>query len=322
MKGILRFFALPLILLAFGISLNGCGGGSSSSDDAVIPGIPSNVSATPGDTKVTVSWNAVPGASSYTIYYAETSDVMNNVNANKISATNSCVIDGLTNGTRYYFVVTAENTAGVSDESEEVSAIPIAKPKGSSAFPGDTEVVVYCQPVKFAASYNLYYSTDPDFDKTTYIKITDMNNPQTVPDLSNDTTYYFVITAVNDDGVEGPISSVAIATPSAIPQAPPSPTGVTVTGGPASITVKWYTSYEATDYRIYYMTPSTTSTLEVMTLGMSDTVSAEPFGVAATQTHIVSGLSAANSYSIVVTALKGINQSVGQETPKTTTPSS
>ena len=250
MKGILRFFALPLILLAFGISLNGCGGGSSSTFLPVAPGTPSSVSATPGDSKVIVGWNAVSGASSYNIYYATTPGVTKSTGIKIENATSPYEISGLTNGTPYYFVVTAVNAFGESSESTEVSATPIpipAKPKGSSAYSGNNQAVVYCQSVDSATSYNLYYSTTTGVNTTTYTeKITGITNPYTLTGLSNGTTYYFVITAVNAAG-EGPISSETTATPSATqPQPPPSPAGVLVTAGIASITVDWYTCYTAT----------------------------------------------------------------------------
>ncbi len=185
--------------------------------------------------------NVVFGASSYNIYYADTPGVTKSTGTKITDATKPYEITGLTNGTTYYFVVTAVNAFGESSESVEVSATPDtipAKPKGSSAYSGNTQAVVYCQPVKSATSYNLYYSTTADVNTTNYTdKITGMTNPQTVTGLLNGTTYYFVITAVNG-AVEGPISSETTATPSATqPQPPPSPAGVTATAtGATTIT--------------------------------------------------------------------------------------
>ena len=44
----------------------------------------------------------------------------------QLGVTSPYIQMGLTNGTTYYFVVTAENTSGESVESNEVSAIPLA----------------------------------------------------------------------------------------------------------------------------------------------------------------------------------------------------
>lgn len=330
MKGILRFFALPLILLAFGISLNGCGGGSSSSVLPIAPAAPSSVTATPSDSSVTVGWNAVFGASSYNIYYATTPGVTKSTGIKIADVTKPYEVTPLTNGTPYYFVVTAVNAFGESSESAEVSATPNtipAKPKGSSAYSGNNQAVVYCQPVKSATSYNLYYSTTTGVNTTTYTgKITGMTNPQTVTGLLNGTTYYFVITAVNG-AVEGPISSETTATPSATqPQPPPSPAGVTATtAGATSIDVVWYTSFTATTYYIYYAdstVANTTADLLAMVPGVSkETVIAGPFGVNVTQLYTVTGLTTGTTYSFVVTAENPpAAESAAQESPKTATP--
>jgi len=327
MKGILRFFALPLILLVFGISLNGCGGGSSSTLLPVAPGSPSNVSATPGDSKAIVDWNTVSGASSYNIYYATTPNVTKSTGTKIENATGPYEITGLTNGTPYYFVVTAVNAFGESSESTEISATPIpipAKPKGSSAYSGNNQAVVYCQSVDSATSYNLYYSTTTGVNTTTYTgKITGITNPYTLTGLSNGTTYYLVITAVNAAG-EGPISSETTATPSATqPQPPPSPSGVLVTAGIASITVDWYTCYSATTYNIYYAASGsiTSADLLAMVPGVVKViVPAGPFGVDITQSYTVMGLTPGTTYSFVVTAENPpAAESEAQSSPKRTT---
>ncbi len=328
MKGILRFFALPLILLAFGVSLNGCGGGTSPTVLPVAPGSPSNVSATPGDTSVTVGWNAVFGASSYNIYYATTPGVTKSTGTKIEKVTSPYEVTPLTNGTPYYFVVTAVNAFGESSESAEVSATPTplpAKPKGSSAYAGNNQAVVYCQPVNSATSYNLYYSTTTGVNTTTYTdKITGMTNPQTVTGLLNGTTYYFVITAVNGAG-EGPTSSETSAIPSATqPQPPPSPAGVSATtAGATSIDVVWYTSLTATTYNVYYAdsaVASTTADLLAEVTGVTKVnIPADTFGVDVTQMYTIPGLTSGTTYSIVVTAVNAPAESGAQSSPKTAT---
>ncbi|MGE0087310.1 MAG: DUF1566 domain-containing protein [Desulfococcaceae bacterium] len=92
-----------------------------------IPGVPVNVSAQKGDGQIAISWNAVDAAIFYNVYQNETAGVSKTVySIRHIAAGNSAVIKNLSNGTAYYFVVTAVGIKGESVESVEVSATPSA----------------------------------------------------------------------------------------------------------------------------------------------------------------------------------------------------
>lgn len=93
---------------------------------AGIPSAPTNVTATAGDKQVTISWSSISGATSYNIYWSTTSGVTK-TNGTKISnATSPYTHSGLTNGTTYYYIVTAVNSSGESVESAQVSATPVS----------------------------------------------------------------------------------------------------------------------------------------------------------------------------------------------------
>ncbi|OEU56310.1 MAG: hypothetical protein BA868_09640 [Desulfobacterales bacterium C00003106] len=87
---------------------------------------PANVSAAPGDGKVTTSWYSVAGVTSYNIYRSTGSGVSKTDHERVVEGitTTSYTHTDLANGATYYFVVTAVNTYGESDESGEVSATP------------------------------------------------------------------------------------------------------------------------------------------------------------------------------------------------------
>jgi hypothetical protein len=88
------------------------------------PSAPTGVQAVAGNGQVTVSWNAVAGATSYNLYW-RTSPGVTKQNGTKIAGASSPYVHtGLTNGTTYYYVVTAQNANGESVESGEVSATP------------------------------------------------------------------------------------------------------------------------------------------------------------------------------------------------------
>jgi uncharacterized repeat protein (TIGR02543 family) len=88
------------------------------------PDAPTGVSATSGgNASTTVSWIAPSDGGSAVTSYTATS----NAGQTCSSATTSCSVTGLTNGTPYTFTVTATNTIGTSDPSSaSASATPAA----------------------------------------------------------------------------------------------------------------------------------------------------------------------------------------------------
>ena len=128
----------------------------------------------------------------------------------------------------------------------------ISPPSSLTADAGVQRVILNWSPVVNATSYNVYYATSPGVTKATGIKVADQHGPYTARDLANGTTYYFVVTSVNDTG-ESAISSEASATPSATPP-PPAPTNVTATAEIGQVRVSWTASAGATSYQVYYDT--------------------------------------------------------------------
>ena len=88
------------------------------------PDAPTGVSATSGgNASTTVSWTAPSDGGSAITMYTATS----NAGQTCSSATTSCSVTGLANGTSYTFTVTATNSIGTSDPSAPSSAItPVA----------------------------------------------------------------------------------------------------------------------------------------------------------------------------------------------------
>jgi len=92
--------------------------------------IPTGVNAFPDsprrdNSRITIRWNPVMDAASYNIYWSTTPGV-SKVSGNKISNVTSPYTHnkGLTNGTTYYYIVTAVNSFGESVESLETEATP------------------------------------------------------------------------------------------------------------------------------------------------------------------------------------------------------
>jgi hypothetical protein len=110
-------FLLP-VLLVVGLALAGCGNPVGPSGPAA-PAITSVVPAS--TTSLTVTWEAVPGATSYEVYHAEIGNPMPQT-ATATLAAESTSLNNLTAGTTYQVWVNAVNTAGsaLSDPWETV----------------------------------------------------------------------------------------------------------------------------------------------------------------------------------------------------------
>ena len=73
---------------------------------------------------MSISWSSVSGATSYNIYWSTTSGVTKTTGTKLTGVTSPYTHTGLTNGTTYYYVVTAVNSYGESSESSQVSGTP------------------------------------------------------------------------------------------------------------------------------------------------------------------------------------------------------
>jgi len=83
---------------------------------------PANLTATAGDSQVSLNWNAVPNANSYQLFRS----VTNGGPYAQITVTTATnfLNAGLSNGTNYYYVVKAANSVGAGAASLQVSTRP------------------------------------------------------------------------------------------------------------------------------------------------------------------------------------------------------
>ena len=108
---------------------NGSGASANSTQVNALtaPAAPTGLAATPDNSQVSLLWNASTGAATYNVLRSTTSGSGYATVATGVSGT-SLTDTGLTNGTTYYYVVTATNSGGTSGNSGETSATPVALP--------------------------------------------------------------------------------------------------------------------------------------------------------------------------------------------------
>ena len=199
-------------------AVNGVGVGAASSAVTVtprtVPGAPTAAAATAGDAQASLSWTAPTddGGDPITGYTA-TADPGG---ASCTSATTSCSVTGLANGTAYTFTVTATNGAGASIASASTAAVtprtvPDA-PGGVTATGGNTQATVsWSVPGNGGDPITSYTATaDPGG-----ASCTTAGTSCTITGLTNGQAYTFTVTATNGVGT-GPTSTPsASVTPSA-----------------------------------------------------------------------------------------------------------
>jgi hypothetical protein len=110
-------------LNAAGESANSAQASATPNAPSVAPAAPTNLTAAPGDTQVGLTWSASSGATSYNVKRSGTSGGPYTQIAASIST--SYTDTALTNGTTYYYVISAVNSTGESANSAQVVAVPV-----------------------------------------------------------------------------------------------------------------------------------------------------------------------------------------------------
>src|SRR4029079_9250898 len=112
------------------------------------PANPTGLTATPGDKTAALAWkaNTESDLAGYNVYRSTTPGGPYSKDNTALVTTNSYNDTGLTNGTKYYWVVQAvDTTPNASVNSNEASTTPVAaqdgtspaNPTGLTATPGD-----------------------------------------------------------------------------------------------------------------------------------------------------------------------------------------
>ncbi len=171
-----------------------------------------------------LTWMGSGGATSYHVKRATTSGGPYAQIASPTAATYTDV--GLTNGTNYFYVVSALNASGESANSSQASAMPAstpppvptapAAPTSLAATTGNLQISLTWTASSGATSYHVKRATTSGGP---YAQVAALSGTSyTNTGLTNGTTYFYVVSAVSATG-ESANSTQASATPAAAPTA-------------------------------------------------------------------------------------------------------
>jgi LPXTG-motif cell wall-anchored protein len=273
---------------------NGAGTSAPSAPSSSVTPLPTKpviTTVTPGNGQVTVSWSASsPAPTNYT--------VNGTPGGTCTTASTSCVVSGLTNGTSYTFTVTANYGGGttVSNPSSPVTPVaptPPGAPTNVTVTPGNgqatvswtapsstgTESLNHPQAVATITGYTVTASPGGATCTTTGATTC------TVTGLDNFTAYTFTVTATNSAGLTGAASAPSSSTT----PVPVKPVITKVTPGDGQVTVVWSAASPAPDGYSVTGTPDGSCTTTTET------------------TCVISGLTNGTSYTFTVTATYGDN---------------
>ena len=200
--------------------------------DTTPPGVPTGLVATAGDGSVSLDWSDVAAADlrGYYVYYAtSTGGPWTQLNGQPVG-TSAYTASGLTNGTQYSFCVRSVDYKGnASTCSTSTSATPAPPPdttapdapQGLTATAGDTVVDLDWSDVTAPdlAGYRVYVAAAADGPWTLLTTDPLTASAYRAEGLTNDTEYFFRVTAVDTAGNESAAATVS-ATPTAPAPAP------------------------------------------------------------------------------------------------------
>ena len=167
---------------------------------------PINLTATPNDNNVELSWNIVSNAKNYEVKRSLTAGGPYTTVATVPADTNNYSDNDVIGGTTYYYIITALNSLGGQSNSNEVTVTPNIPKTNDLDAPTITSLVrdggVYItwNEVENATGYNVKRSLKPGGPYTNILDTPTNECKFFDRSADKEINYYYVVTAVNDNG--------------------------------------------------------------------------------------------------------------------------
>lgn len=215
------------------------------------PSMPTGLSASVGNAQVALTWEPSSGASSYNILRTTVNGGTYTLIGSSAAPYTHFIDNSVNNGAIYYYVVSAVNSLGMSPNSAQVSATPILPPV-LTASAGNNQVVLTWSASQGAVSYGVERAT-ASFGPYSILSGSLTNISYTDNSVSNSTTYYYIVTAVN---TEGQVTNSALVSATPSPPALPAPTGLSAIAGNSQVMLSWSPVAGASSYGVKRATVS------------------------------------------------------------------
>lgn len=273
-----------------------------------IPASPAGLAAVAGTRQVDVSWSAVVGASSYTIFWSLSPGVTA-ASSSVANATSPFAHTGLSAGTMYYYRVLAEGPSGSSQLSSEVSAMTVDEqaPVAGTGI-SFTSVTQSSLTVAWGEASDDVSSADAlqyrlvrsnilaDIDTVAEVEAVSGGNllaDWTVARLSFDviglaagSTWSFAVLVEDEAG------NRTLLSPQPVTMVPASPTGVSASPSAGEIVVSWSPVVGATSYRVYSSASGGSGTGGTLHDGVTSPWSDSGLGDGVVRYYVVTALNA------------------------------
>jgi fibronectin type 3 domain-containing protein len=260
---------------------------------------------------ITLSWDSVSGASHYYIFrsssvsgtFQKIADVNTSYYTNK----------ALKKGTTYYYKVKAVNSLGESGYSYVLkakvgsSSNSLSRPSGLTAkAESKTQISLKWNYVSNADEYYIYRATSAS---GTYTKIASASGTSYADNnLSENTSYYYKIQAVNNTTQSEYSTAVAMKTQTSVLAAPANLRVSSVNG--AKVSLEWNSVTNATSYNVYRSSSSSGTYTKMLTVSATSYTDSS-LSNNTTYYYKVKAVnnSSESDYSSVATATTGSNNS-------------
>ena len=217
------------------------------------PNAPTGLTATPTSTQTVLSWiapaNNGSAITAYLIQYSSNGGASWTTITDSVPSITSTTVNGLTDGVTYYFKVAAVNAAGTGAYSATISSffqastvtVPSA-PTNLIATSGAQQITLtWGLPANFGGAtitdYVVQYGVD-SINWTTFNDGISTSTNATITGLTNYTTYYFRVAAVNSAGT-GTYSTIVNSQPAPVVVIPTQPLNLSASTTGTTVSLSW-----------------------------------------------------------------------------------